>query len=87
MDVNKVNDILNKYQILEQESKILEQENKKLNDDLIKHQTLLNQNLEELKKYNISPENLEQEIEKLSLEIEQDINEYNKLTTTINTNK
>lgn len=84
MDVNKVNDILKKYESINQETEILEKQSKELNNELVKEQTLLNQNLEELKKYNISPDNLEKEIEKLSLEIDNDINEYNKLTTATN---
>ena len=84
MDVNKVNDILKKYELIKNETEILEQQSKELNNELVRQQTLLNQNLEELKKQNISPDNLEKEIEKLSLEIDNDINEYNKLTATTN---
>lgn len=84
MDANKVSDILKKYESINSEAEILEKQSKELNNELVKQQTLLNQNLEELKKYNISPDNLEKEIEKLSLEIDNDINEYNKLTTATN---
>lgn len=84
MDANKVSDILKKYESINSEAEILEKQSKELNNELVKQQTLLNQNLEELKKYNISPDNLEKEIEKLSLEIDNDINEYNKLTTMAN---
>lgn len=84
MDANKVSDILKKYESINKEAEVLEKQSKELNNELVKQQTLLNQNLEELKKYNISPDNLEKEIEKLSLEIDNDINEYNKLTTATN---
>lgn len=84
MDANKVSDILKKYESINKEVETLEKQSKELNNELVRQQTLLNQNLEELKKYNISPDNLEKEIEKLSLEIDNDINEYNKLATTAN---
>lgn len=84
MDANKVSDILKKYESINKEAEVLEKQSKELNNELVKQQTLLNQNLEELKKYNISPDNLEKEIEKLSLEIDNDINEYNKLATATN---
>lgn len=84
MDANKVSDILKKYESINKEAETLEKQSKELNNELVRQQTLLNQNLEELKKYNISPDNLEKEIEKLSLEIDNDINEYNKLATMAN---
>lgn len=80
MDVNKVNEVLNKYQAIESEIQNLEIEQQNLNSELIKEQTLLQQNIDELKKYNVLPENIEKEIEKLTLELSQGINEYESIS-------
>lgn len=82
MDINKVNEVLNKYKIIENEVNNLEQQQQQLNNELIKEQTLLRQNLDELKQYNILPQNVEKEIENITIELEKDIKEYEQLSGT-----
>lgn len=82
MDINKVNEVLNKYKIIENEVNNLEQQQQQLNNELIKEQTLLQQNLDELKQYNILPQNVEKEIENITIELEKDIKEYEQLSGT-----
>ena len=83
MDINKVNEVLNKYKIIENEVNNLEQQQQQLNNELIKEQTLLQQNLDELKQYDILPQNVEKEIENITIELEKDIKEYEQLSGTI----
>jgi len=82
MDINKVNEVLNKYKIIENEVNNLEQRQQQLNNELIKEQTLLQQNLDELKQYDILPQNVEKEIENITIELEKDIKEYEQLSGT-----
>lgn len=82
MDINKVNEVLNKYKIIENEVNNLEQQQQQLNNELIKEQTLLQQNLDELKQYDILPQNVEKEIENITIELEKDIKEYEQLSGT-----